>query len=522
MRLKTRNCILWIFVLFLGAETAHARVWPFDQRQVLLASVQGSDFPSSLLTAQVMDVFVEKGRVRWITRQSSEGTIRPVQVPSDFSWNRSSAVRSLGLRYKADGILVLVWKDSRIDLRWYAVADGNPLYFETLYLPASNGTPEQDAQRRDRLRTWLLDIWAKVPGQGYVVKRDLENIFVEGVQAEGLEVGDRLALLRLERAKRHPVLKTLIGFESSETGFAKIESIEDPFAKARVEYESKLDPIQEGDRYLLSTVAVTESPEKQGVPEQSEDANPEPKQESSPLAIFPSLGDANIFNITPEVGWGALSYEERTAAEVYNLKSQSFAAGFTAELLITSSWFAAFEWNMGTGSFGDLPTDYGEESLSSGWSQNRFYTGYRMSLGDYAGVGAGTVDFFGGYSRFHMKLAESSADVAPSAKTYSGIGFGASIDMPVADRYSMHASFERVLGTFMGEASLTSGASSSNTLWSFGIGAGYALDERSKLSVNYGVTQGNSNFEGSGTRTTAALSSKSRSTQFSVGYLFKM
>lgn len=521
MRLKSRFWVLWIVVFFVGLKTAHARVWPFDQRQVLLASVEGADFPSSLLTAQVMDVFVEKGRVRWITRQSAEGSILPVQVPADFSWSSSNAVRSLGLRYKADGILVLVWQASKIDLRWYAVADGNPLYFETLYLPASDGSPEQDAQRRERLRTWLLDIWAKVPGQGYVVKRDLENIFVEGVEAEGLKVGDRLALLRLERAKRHPVLKTLIGFESSETGFAKIESIEDPFAKAKVEYESKLDPIQEGDRYRVSLVSAGDS-------DQSEVSSAVPvveekkESEDSSLPLLPSLGDGNIFNLVPRAGWGSLSYEERTSAEVYQLKSQSFSAGFTAELLITSSWFAAFEMNFGTGSFGDLPSDYSEDSLSSGWSQNRFYTGYRMSLGNYAGAGEGVVDIFGGYSRFHMKMAASSSDVAPSAKTYSGIGFGASLDMPVESRYSLHASFERVLGTFMGEASLTSGASSANTLWSFGIGAGYLLNERSKLTLNYGVTQANSTFEGSGTRTTAALSSRSRSTQFSVGYLIQL
>jgi hypothetical protein len=497
-------------VILVGALPLRAELWPFDQRQVLLAQIEGTEFPDALTTAQVLDVFVERGRVRWITQKGGPGNLAPIWVPTDFPWNRASSVKELGLRYKADGIVVLGSKNAQVDLRWYSVSDGQPLYFESLYLPASSGTPDQDNERKRRLRAWLKDMWDRIPGQGYVVKRDIKTLDVEGAVNEGLKAGDEVSILRLKDIKRHPVLKTLVGFESGQTGTATITALGKPISKARVDYESDLDPIREGDRYVLkpraATPVVADKPAAPGETPLVQDLN-----------LF---GDARIFDISPRVGVGFLSYEERTQAQVYKLKSMSFSYGLRADLHLTSSWFASFQYDQGTGKFGTPPTDYAANEVKSGWSYSHIFSGYRMPLADYTGATDTELHFFGGYSRLGFKAEQLAAAVAPSPKTYSGLDFGVALNIPLQKSWIADVGFTRVLGAFLREEGVTSGSSSSDSSWTFWTKLRVLVDDHSEFGGGYEVFQASSSFEGSGTRTTPAVSAKVSSQRSSVFYKY--
>jgi len=503
-----RTLVAW--VILLGALPLRAELWPFDQRQVLLAQVEGTEFPDALTTAQVLDVFVERGRVRWVTLKGGAGSLSPVFVPKDFPWNRADSVRELGLRYKSDGIVVLTSKNSQVDLRWYAVSDGQPLYFESLYLPSSSGSAEQDAERKRRLRAWLKEMWDRIPGQGYVVKRDISTLEIEGVANEGLKANDQLSLLRLKDVRRHPVLKTLIGFDSTQTGTATLTAIGKPFSKARIDYESDLDPIREGDRYVLKPLEakpLVASPGTAKTETVSEDAQG-----------LAAIGNAHIFDISPRIGVGFLSYEERASDQVYKMKTLSISYGLRADLHLTSSWYGAFQFDQGTGKYSSLHEDYAATEMGSGWSYMHVMSGYRMPLSDYAGSSDTQLDFFGGYSRFSFKAEELSSAVAPSSKTYSGLDFGMAVLVPLQQNWIAEVGFTRVLGAFLKEETLTSGSSSSNSAWSFWAKLRIKAAERSEFGGAFEVYQGSSSFEGTGTRATAALSTKASAQRTAVYY----
>jgi hypothetical protein len=508
--MKRILCCFLGFSTLLLAKNLKAELWPFDQRQVVLMQIQGSNFPDAITTAQILDVFVERARIRWITQKAGAGDLSPILVPSDFLWNRSDSVRSLGLRYKADGIVVLSEKDSRIDLRWYAVSDGQPLYFESLYLPSSSGTEAQDTIRKQRLRSWLLDMWKRIPGQGYVVKRDIENLEIEGALNEGLKVGDRISLLRLKEVKRHPVLKTLMGFDSAETGYAIVTDLGRPFSTAKVEYESELDPIQAGDRYLFNRSATLKPLEAP--------AEPSVVENQVPQDMF--FGGGKIFDLVPRLGLGFLSYEERTADDLFQMKTFSFSYGIEARLRLTGAWYAGMRWDAGGASFSSPPEKYLSSSLGSGWSNTRFTTGYKMSLGSHVGLSGMELDFFGGYSRFKVRFEEKSSTVAPASKNYSGLDVGMAMSMPLQERWLAQFGFSRALGAFLKEELLTSGASSSNTLWNFWTKLRILPTDRAEFGGGYEVLQGSSTFEGAGTRATSALSAKVSSQRTFVYYQY--
>lgn len=502
-----------IFCLFLlsFAKLCHAVVWPFDQRQVLLVQAEGTKFPDDLTVAQIMDVFVERGRVRWMTEKSGDSQVKPLWVPKDFLWDRPSSVRSLGMKHGADGIVLLSETDSRIDLRWYGIVDGQPLYYESLYLPSSSGTSSQDEERKKRLKDWLSEMWNRIPGQGFVAKRDIETLQLEGLANVGIKAGDQVELLRLKNVVRHPVLKTLMKFEYSETGLAQVTTVSKPFSIAHVIYESKLDAIQVGDRYLLKKVAeevVDVKLKEEGTLEEAKD---EASNENAD-GFFAS----QFFVLTPRIGVGSLSYEERTENNLFTMQSLSLSYGFRAELLLTSKWYTSLQMDMGTGKFSSLPDEYEASSMASGWSKTRIETGYRISMGE--GLGVATVS--GGYSRFKFKAEALGSDVAPSAKLYSGLDLGLLLSLPVWGVWSAEAGFTRVLGTFMKEDSLTSGETSSDSTWSFVVQTKVKTDENMEFGLGYEVSQAASTFEGVGTRNVNAISSKATSQRLHLFYGF--
>jgi len=488
-------------VILVGALPLRAEVWPFDQRQVLLVQIEGTEFPDALTTAQVLDVFVERGRVRWITQKGGAASLTPVFVPADFPWNRIDSVKALGLRYKADGIVVLTSKKAQVDLRWYGINDGQPLYFESLYLPSSSGTADQDMERKRRLRAWLKEMWDRIPGQGYVVKRDITSLEIEGAANEGLKVGDQVTLHRLMGTKRHPVLKTLVSFESTQTGTATITSIGKPFSKVQVSYESELDPIREGDRYLLRP--------KVEVPVVVETQKAAAANSEDSLMDFDVFNGAKIFELSPSVGFGYVSYEERVAADqVFKLRTMSLSYGLRANMNLTSAWYAGFHFDQGGGKFGTLPDEYVSDELKSGWSHTHFISGYRMSLSDQAGPENAELNFFGGYSRFGFKADALTSPVAPSAKNYSGLDFGVAVAIPIQPSWVADVGFSRVLGAFLKEDALTSGSSSADSSWTFWMKLRILAGESAEFGGGYESLQASSTFEGEGTRTTPAMSTK--------------
>ncbi len=510
MKLKVGLRLGSLALLALCTLTASAQSqWPFDQRQILLVQSEGLSVPDPLTLAQIMDVFVQKGRVRWMTQKGGPGQIVPVEVPKDFAWQSSPSVRNLGLKYKVDGIVSLISRGAQIDLRWYSTIDGQPLFFESLYLPAAGPRPAEEEIRRKRLRDWLLELWAKIPGRGFVVKRDIGTLQLEGGVAEGLKVGDKLELLRLQDLQRHPLLKTLIGIKSSLTGTATVTSVGEPFSSAKVDYEAQLDPIREGDRYHV-VVQMNAAP--------LADVNvPKAAEEEVGESFLPKL-TSKILDLDGRLSWATLKHEESTASDDYKLQARGLGFNVLTRLYVTRTWIAGLDLGFGPGAYADLPDDYGSTKIDAGWSSTRFYTGYRMIVDEASELGAAEVAFTAGYRRFLAKADGGPAALAPSAKSYTGIDLGLELKMPILEKWSVRMALGRVLGTGLTEEPETSGDTVSSSLWSFDGGLRMQMDGDSNIGAGVSILEATSIFKGEGTRATPAKKTKAGVSQFYLSY----
>jgi len=534
---------LFIILCLLAAPVDWARgeasvPWPFDQRQILLVRDEKLPFPDEPTTAQFMDIFVKKGRVRWVTQKAGAGQVVPIEIPNDFQWQSSSAIRQLGLKYKTDGIVFLAQRGVQLDLRWYATIDGEPLFFETVNLPSASNPVEQEI-RKKRLNDWLSEIWSRIPGQGYVVKRDMTTVSLEGASQVGLKVGNQIEIRRLLEVQRHPLLKTLIGIQSHVTGTAKVTSIAEPFTTAKIEYESKTDPIQEGDRYQLQVtpgpgieVAGTEAV-KAAKPDVIDaegrtklsifgDDQDEEESEDAPR-VENSSGDEPQFGVIDASGGltvGASSYSETVSGTVYEMKGFSPGVYVNARAYITRSWLLLGDLSGNFFTFKDLSSAYNATSIKSGSNSVGFAGAYRFIFLEEAPM-RGELILGVGYRRFALAMSQIVSAFAPSAKTYSGFEFSFGIQIPLLTEYALQFRAARMFGTSLGEKPGTSGSDSSNQYWDFLVGLKYRLDPASEITGGYRLNSASSTFEGAGSRTRSATATAFKQSLFFADYTRK-
>ncbi len=520
-------------LLAIAADPSRTMRWPFDQRQILLAKPEGQSFPDDLTVAQIMDLFVKRGRVRWVTAQGGRNQLVPVEIPSDFQWRSADAVRNLGTKYRVDGALLLSQQKSEVQLHWYSAADGQPLFFETLFLPEPGKTVEMAEKRKQRLNEWLSDIWSRIPGQGYLVRRDSTSVEIEGADKEGFRIGDQVEFVRLEEIKRHPVLKTLAEIKSSIAGVGEILTLNSPFSKVKIIYESNLDPLREGDRYRLirretSAGSMAQLPGGQSAgspisrpPETTADSA---KSTSSTLGGMLGI-QSQFLDLSLRGGYGKLSHSEVTAAsDTLEMSSSGYLLKAHAELLISRDWFGSFDYAFGLHKFSTVPTEYGESSISSGMRNLMISAGYRWTI-DEAAESSGALPtqllFYAGYHRLLGKMAPTSSDVAPSQKTYSGLFAAVGLRIPMMDMLGLSLDVTRAFGTSLGEAVESSGATSQNVLWSYDFSLAYAMSRTQNITLGFHGMSASTTFSGDGTRTTSAALADLRAVYGSLGYQMK-
>jgi hypothetical protein len=558
-----RVIFIYFFIAF-GSVVAQTKksartLWPFDQRQIVLLKREGVEMPDPKTIAQVMDVFVRLGRVRWMTQKGQPGQILPFEVPGDFEWQSSAALRNLGLRFEADGLVVLAKRGVQVELQWFSTSDGTPLFFETLSLPQASNS-DQENQRRERIQNWLHDIWSKIPGEGYVVARDMETVSIEGADQLGIKVGDVLETKRLGKVERHPLLKTLIKIDSSLTGRIEIVSMGKPFAVAKVLYESQVDPIQEGDRYLkVTNKSLNEKTSETPVtgpdimnavmPGGSKDLKKkdlgdgrsfiplfgDSKGEENPTPTQPVENDSldttsrvdsgdpeyNIADLYFKAHYKKMKHVESTTSTATPFEMSAWAPGFEvgAKVFFTKEILLLTDFQYSFFSFKSLDDIYAVSSISSGAFQFGFGGYYRFPFLQEAGFSyRGEILAGLGFRTKNYSMAAITNDEAPTAKKYSGYELAVKIQVPILPDLAAELGASKIFFAKLTETPLTGGDDNTHQLWNVGAFLKYRWTKNSEILAGIQLESASSTFSGTATRNIASASTTWSSTAYNLGY----
>lgn len=534
-----------IFIGFCGfaalsSGAASSQVWPFDQRQIALVKKADKTYPSDQTVALVLDVFAKRGRVRWVTQKAGRGQVAPLEVPGDFLWHSAQAIRNFGLKLKVDGILALSQKGVQIDLSWFSTVDGQPLFYETLSIPDSNGSAEQDQIRRTRIIQWVEDIWGRIPGAGYVVKRDLKTLTLEGAPQVGLKIGDMVRMKRLEKIERHSLLKTVIGMSASVTGIGKVVAIDGQLATVEIDYESQIDPIESGDRYEIALPAE-KSKSSALVPNSSNEAELKMIDQDDGRKFVPLFGQPpsgagspsgeavkedepkyKILDVAALFSYGKVTHSDTLSTSVTAKSMTAWTPGFRLNLkaYVTKEYLFLTDVDFSYVKFSDQTANYGTDVIASGLSSFRLAGAYRyIYLPDENQPGE--IDFHFGLRRFGLAMGSTAAADSPLAKAYSGWDIGANVMVPIVPRYLGFFKISKILWTSLTETPHTSGASSENNVWQFEVGAKYKYNPTTELIAGIGFDSATTSYTGTGTRSTESTAFELSSTLYQVGGVFK-
>ncbi|MBP7844617.1 MAG: hypothetical protein KA116_07360 [Proteobacteria bacterium] len=517
-------------IIFLSAFTTQSKEpWPFDQRNILLVRVSGDDYPDDASLAQIMDVFVERGRIRWVTQKGDPAQIVPLQVPVDFPWHSAPSVRAMGLKYKADGILYFVQEGIGTELRWYSTLDGLPMVIESVKIPAAGSDAKWQEQRRARLKEWAHQIWDHIPGNGYVVQRRGNEALVEGLDPARIKVGQRIDFIRIDKVNRHPILKTLSQIESSATAYGEVTSIQKNQSQVKIQFESEIDPLQEGDRYSYQVSAkvtppasVPEAVEKE-VPENIQktdvqEASTEIQEVPSGLLFFNNT--KKIFDLYAGFSFGQMTHDETITSTSRSMKSSSFSPGFDlgSTFYITRSWISGLDYSQTVAKFTDVHPGYGRTKVNSGLSTYKIFGGYRFLIEEGA-TSSAELRVTAGYRSWALAMEDIGGSIAPSAKSYEGLELGVLVGFPIYKGVGASFSGGKMLGASLSEKPRTSGDTPDASFWHFGGGLSYDIKGKGEARIGYRIETGETNFDGQGQRGTKASTTLAKRSYFTCSYI---
>lgn len=187
----------------------------------------------------------------------------------------------------------------------------------------------------ESLKQLLKTALKRIPFYGTVTGRDGEQVTFDIGTAQGLQTGDIVQIARIDRVKRHPLLKTIVDVDLVPVGSVEVTQVEDAIAFGKVHN------VIAGENILrMYKVTAIESRPSKDLPRAPED-----KVQS----VNSVSRSADEDDERPKIGYvglgmfvGGFSSSSSANGGASNFSGSAFAPGaqVTGELWITKNWFA--------------------------------------------------------------------------------------------------------------------------------------------------------------------------------------
>ncbi len=340
-------------------------------------------------------------------------------------------------------------------------------------------TKFDDVMLRSELLTVVKNTFAKIPFAGAVTGRDGRTVTLDIGSLQGITLGDQIRIGRIQDFKRHPLLKQILDTQVVLVGTARVTQIEEGIAFADVVEEFENQKILPG--YKVTAVVHDAFSE-----------NPRNKKNVSDLGG----GDYEIPVLDPErgpprygyadLGIGLGRFSSSTQKGAASVSGDSFLPSFQlrGEAWITDAIFADLGFRGGiTNITYTGGSAAGKAGISTSLTAFELNVGYRFYFGKP--VYGPSLGLKLGYYNFHLGNQTIEADFL-TARTYSGINFGAVGQMPFGKRpFGADLAMSVVLFPGYSERVTVMPSSGSSTVVRFYLGGYYFFYDR--LSVRLGL-----------------------------------
>ncbi len=349
-------------------------------------------------------------------------------------------------------------------------AEGAPLGTDLISLP---------------IQANLEKLFAQVPFMAQVTGRDNRSVTVSFGSQQKVREGDVLVVATLDEVKKHPLLKSIVGWKLTPVGKLIVEQISDGMAFCKILEE---EPGREIARYQkVIQIQGGSSLGTQGVEQSTHE--PQSLVSSTP----PQLGWISVSLPT-----GSYTRQVNSPASLATLSGGGFILGGKAEgqIWLTQSWFADLGFGYSFWNF----TQQNSSGIQTAISQTGGVAGSALMLkadlgysylidGDFLGP-KGWVKL--GYQSNSYSLPTSTAELTgPLSLSSLYIGIGG--DLPIRGKWGVQANFNYRILTGVSQSWLNETTLSASDIGLF-LGVYYRLNERVSFGCGFEVNAADAGF----------------------------
>jgi len=369
----------------------------------------------------------------------------------------------------------------RFTLDWLIAPRMELLASEVFFLDEpERGQALGSEEIKGQLEGALERLVKKVPFMGQVSGRDQATVTLNIGEELGLRKGDILVVGTLEEVKRHPLLKTIAEWRTSQTGKLEVEQVDRTVTFARITEEDPARPVARYNK-LLSVLPKADP---------LADSAAQPSAPESPIAALEQ-------STPPRIGWvsgGFLASKfGRQSADSTGTSGKTgggYAGGARADaqIWLDRQWFV--EGMLGYGYSTYSQSDVATGAASSTSSSATFFA-QRIGVG-YSYL-SGT-DFFGAKSWVKLGSQGVSYSMPRDATeltnpiSFSGFYLGLGGDLPLRDSWGAQLDLNFGLTATATEASSPLGIPLSATMVDFYAGAFKRLKPRMLFRIGFNFT----------------------------------
>lgn len=314
----------------------------------------------------------------------------------------------------------------------------------------------------------LIQLFQDVPFAGTVKGREKDKVILDVGSAQGVEAGDEVQISRLDRIRRHPMLKKILDVQLLPVGSIIIEDAEEFLSFGKIKEELPGEKIRAGLK--VSSVEKNKELSMQAAPSDSSEI---------PGKFLPKLGFVGL-------GLSLAQFSSNSSSAALGAKTYSSfnpGAALLGELWLTRHWFA--EANVVLSSHSTSST----QAFS-------FAFGYRF-LPEKSLYGP---QFFlkAGYSYFKWQTEVNPA-LLLAPKTYTGLLLGLGAQLPIQSwDWGLFMRANVNLFPNAEEGASTKRSASSASAVQFAIGGYHHFDPQWSVRVSFFADFYSSEFKDSG------------------------
>lgn len=297
---------------------------------------------------------------------------------------------------------------------------------EKIMLPAQASGEELTVGAKKVLKTALK----RIPFYGSVTGREGDELTFDIGAANGLKAGDIISLARVDRIKKHPLLKTILDVEMVPVGTAEVDVVEQTISFGHVRTEIMGEKIQRVHKVTAIESRNVERKPIGELPDGSFDA-----ERGVVTGVQSRRPEIGYVGLGPQLGTFSNSVSQNGGAVSANGTAFHYGADLFGELWLTKNWFSNIEFKFGAASIAliDEVTKTKSSSFSTTTTNFGLDFGYRHYLWNST-RGPNVYGTFG-YGSFAW-FAPSNAQWVMGPRNYSTMRLGLGGGFPIQARKS--------------------------------------------------------------------------------------